>query len=250
MNNSIDKLRFFIKRNFFLIATLLIVIFILFLLKIEKITLPTEEFTLKDIFFPLATIIAYIYIYLGQKKYLSIKPSIKIKVETFKNFAKISCIYENNGGSQISPKNVGLFIDQGVLNDKEKTFFEFPFVLRHETEENKDDCKLSRLCRSESNIEEYIELIVPTRFKDSFRTHIMLRHLSHESIKYIDPGEKFSEDIVIRLPEKGVYRAICIFTTKEPSCICSSKEFFITELGGDECLSNDQREELSTVKQV
>jgi hypothetical protein len=150
------------------------------------------------------------------------KSRLELQVETNGFLARISCSYENLGTKQIIPKNVYLFVDQGVENEG---IFQFPFMLKHEPGEY--DCVLSKRCKAGGLLQFPKELQTEGKFKNTYTLLISLKHLSSESILFIDPGEKFTEDTVIRLPDKGVYRASVVFTATNADCSCATRQFLI-----------------------
>jgi hypothetical protein len=54
-----------------------------------------------------------------------------------------------------------------------------------------------------------------------------LKHLSSESILFMDPGEYFREDKMLELPIQGVYRATLVFTATNADCICTTRQFIV-----------------------
>lgn len=152
------------------------------------------------------------------------KSRLEIQIETNGFLARISCSYENLGTKQIIPKNVYLFVDQGLENEG---IFQFPFMLKHEAGEY--DCVLSKRCKVGGLLQFPKDLQTESKFKNTYTALISLKHLSSESILFIDPGEKFTEDTVLRLPDKGVYRASIVFTATNADCSCATRQFFITE---------------------
>lgn len=150
------------------------------------------------------------------------------------NHVKISACLHNVGTVTIEPDNISVFIDSGIY-DAESKRYEFPFLLKHEIKggKRKYDCILSEYCQSGNEF--YPSDIVNSnisykQFKDTFRTCYKFKHLSEESILYIGAGEDFSEDLIIKLDNPGIYRVILIITAKDKACdcICKSKQFMIT----------------------
>lgn len=148
---------------------------------------------------------------------------LEMQIEIRGNLANISCSYENVGTKRIIPKNVYLFIDQGV--EREDGIFEFPFILRHEVGDF--DCVLGKRCK-DGGLQCYPQdLRLSSRFSNTYSNLYLLKHLSSESIVFIDPGEKFSDSMTIRPPGKGVYRAMVVFTATNADCCCTLKQFII-----------------------
>lgn len=148
--------------------------------------------------------------------------NIELNVEVlYEKFAIITSKIENTGGRKVTPNNVYLFIDEGIL--KEGGNYEFPFLLKHEAGEY--DCVLSEICQREKLA--YPKDLLKKEFHNIHTDCVQLRHLSSESILYVGPGESFSEDVTVELPHPGVYRAMLVFTAKDADCICSSKQFII-----------------------
>lgn len=160
-------------------------------------------------------------------------PKLKadLHVETISDHAIITSRIENIGGKTVTPYNVYLFIDEGIL--REKGYYEFPFLLKHEGGEY--DCVLSKICQKEKL--DYPKDRLGRGFQNIHTDCIQLRHLSSESILYIAPAESFMEDVVVKLPKPGVYRAIIVFTAKDADCICASKQFIVLE-SSEGCVSN------------
>lgn len=152
------------------------------------------------------------------------KSRLELDVATHGTLARITCSFENTGMKRIIPKNVYLFVDQG----KEKQgVLCFPFMLRHETGEN--DCVLSKRCKAGGLVEFPHELRDKDEFANEYSHLVFLKHLSSESILFVDPGEKFSEDAVLRLPKAGVYRATVVFTATNADCTCATRQFILDE---------------------
>ena len=132
-----------------------------------------------------------------------------------------------------------LFIDQPFLS-ADSGVFNANHVLKHEPErkcsimkrnhketKREYNCQLSKLCLS-GELKEYPEELKHPENKGMIFEFKKLDILSPESILYINSGERFSEDVVVRL-EKGVYRVILIgiFGKKKNGCSCANKQFVI-----------------------
>ena len=167
---------------------------------------------------------------------------IDIQVDTTlpDNMVRFSAYIENVGDKSIETKISNLYIDQGipaqVTNDRDSSDvgakrFIFPFILEHrEYIEGRPDCVLCKKCFRDNNYSYPEEIVSPTIKGHSrlLRTHIELDHLSHKSIQYINPKEKFSEDVVVQISEAGVYRVtLFVGTEGEADCSCATKQFYI-----------------------
>ena len=198
-----------------------------------KIVIPAAEPLIKNIstielaaiialFVSIASMAVQLVFYMIRERKAR-KWRLEMQVEIRGNLANIACSYENVGTKRIIPKNVYLFIDQGVEN--EDGTFEFPFILRHEVGE--EDCVLGKRCK-EGGLPCYPQdLRMSSMFESTYCNRLLLKHLSSESIIYVDPGEKFSDSMTIRPPGKGVYRAMVVFTAVNADCCCTLKQFVI-----------------------
>jgi len=167
---------------------------------------------------------------------------IDIQVDTSlpDNMVRFSASIQNVGDKQIETKTSNLYIDQGLpvkltndrnSNDVGAKSFRFPFILEHrESIDGRPDCVLCKKC-FRGNDNNYPEEIVDNSFKQDaslLRTHIVLEHLSHKSVQYINPKEKFSEDVVVQFKVAGVYRVtLFVGTAGEADCSCATKQFYI-----------------------
>ena len=161
---------------------------------------------------------------------------------------RFSATIQNVGNRRIATRFSNLYIDEGVARNTSPSAvkYEFPFILEHKTDVNgRPDCILCTKLR-EKNTFQNENLSYPKdalacdtgRFDSIFHTNIPLRHLSDESIKYIDPQEKFSEDVVMQFKKAGVYRVTFIvlphendtdlkYNAHEADCQCATKQFYI-----------------------
>ena len=153
-----------------------------------------------------------------------------------------SASIENVGDKTIITKSSNLYIDEGIedpkgskidIGEKEEVgaiYYDFPFILQHRKNvKNRPDCVLCIKCRDEKDYKYPIDEI-EERFKNKklYYANILLRHLSDESIQYIYPKEKFSEDVILQFKKSGVYRVTFIVTTDgESDCECATKQFYI-----------------------
>ena len=152
----------------------------------------------------------------------SSKRKIEIDISTTDDYVTITCTIENRGSHRIVPQNVYLFIDEGVETDNIITF---PFCLKHE--EGKNDCVLGIKCKS-GGVNSFPIDILPDNFRNKYHKMVNLKHLSTESVKFIDPGERFSEDATLRTPHNGVFRVMAIWTSVNADCLCCTKQFVIS----------------------
>ena len=169
---------------------------------------------------------------------------IDIQVDTSlpDNMVRFSASIQNVGDKTIETKTSNLYIDQGIptqlTNDRDSSdvgarSFTFPFILEHREDiEGRPDCVLCKKC-FRGNDYSYPEEIVGRAFKSDsqlLRTHILLEHLSHKSIQYINPKEKFSEDVVVQFKSAGVYRVtLFVGCEGEADCSCATKQFYIPQ---------------------
>lgn len=173
---------------------------------------------------------------------------IDINVTTLPNrYVLFSAIVENVGDKTIKTKISNLYIDQGIPEatgnkvDIDGTliegaeYYKFPFILEHKRMVNdRPDCILCTQCRDDENLsypEEQIKKDPDFKGLELYHTNIPLWHLSYKSIAYINPKEKFSEDVIVQFKKKGIYRVTLIVTTAdgEADCECATKQFYIDE---------------------
>jgi hypothetical protein len=179
---------------------------------------------------------------------------IHIHVTVLENrMVSFSASIENVGEKQIVTKTSNLYIDRGIEKPKGKQetnsettsikYYDFPFLLKHIRKtpaiingkrEERPDCILCTRCRDDvtpeypkegvDRIEEFLSN------KEFFCTNVHLQHLSEDSIKYVNPKEKFSEDVIMKFERGGVYRVIFVVTTVgDADCECATKMFYISE---------------------
>lgn len=148
------------------------------------------------------------------------KRKLTLDVVTQKNYATITCKIENSSNKRIIPQNIYLMVEEGIQKD---SVIEFPYLLKHE--EGEFDCVFAGLCKK-GGFTCLPEHLIDTEFKQKYRRIIKLRHLSSETIMFIDPGEEFSEDVVLHL-ESGIYRVTAVWTSVKEDCICGTKQFII-----------------------
>lgn len=148
---------------------------------------------------------------------------LSIDVDVKRSHAIITCTIENKGLERINNMEFYMFIDQPVLNT-DIGIYQANHILKHDCE-HKYNCKLSELCKN-GKICGY-----PKEFKNHKNSYYgvkKLDFLSPESVLYVNPGERFSEDVVVKLNE-GVYRILLvgIFGKKRCHCSCANKQFII-----------------------
>lgn len=224
-------------RNRWLLVLLLLASFISVILIIQTVIAPlpqwrpAEFFAMFTIILSIVTILERSYKNFVQKQYRII-PTLTVSISD-NTHVKINASIHNSGSIRLEPDNISLFVDSGVLNLDTKKY-DFPFLLKHEQKEGRQkyDCILSEYCQSGKSFypKDIVDNDPPNNnFKECFRMCYKLLHLSAESILYIDSGETFSEDIIIKLDTSGVYRAILIVTAKNKDCdcTCTSQQFVI-----------------------
>lgn len=150
---------------------------------------------------------------------------LSLEVTTDKNFAIITSTIENKSINRIRNMKFFLFIDQPVLENN-NGLYKANHVLKHDCA-NKYNCQFSKICKDRS-ISGY-----PSEFKlrnprGLYYSYKKLDFLSPEGVLYVNPGERFSEDVVFSL-KPGVYRVLLIglYGKKLKKCSCANKQFII-----------------------
>lgn len=161
------------------------------------------------------------------------------------NYVLFSAVIENVGDKRITTKVANLYIDQGKEEnigskvnvngtlEPGAVYYDFPFILEHKRFVNgRPDCILCTRCRDDGSLtypEDQIKNNSKFKDLDLYYTNIPLLHLSDKSINYINPKEKFSEDVILQFKNSGVYRVTFIVTTSdgEADCECATKQFYI-----------------------
>lgn len=157
------------------------------------------------------------------KRYSS-KKQLYLEVTVSGENAVITSSIENKGTDRITPKTFYLFIDSGIEKESNgATFFDFPNILVHEG--NDFDCSLAKACKA-GRVQCLPSNLLTSEFHNTYHACYLLKHISSESVNFIDPGESFSEDAIFKLP-KGVYRVILIGTSIEADCMCAHKIFVV-----------------------
>lgn len=154
------------------------------------------------------------------KQNFTAKRKISIESKTQGNYAVITCRIENCSKKRIVPQNIYLMVEAGIEKDG---IIEFPYLLKHE--EGEFDCVFASLCKR-GGFTCLPEHLLEDGFKAQYRKIIKLKHLSSETIMFIDPGEEFSEDVTLKL-NKGIYKATIVWTSVKEDCICGTKQFII-----------------------
>jgi len=115
----------------------------------------------------------------------------------------ITVTIHNRGRGPLIIKRARLFIDEGTLKEENVIF---PELI--EWKEGHENCTLSEWCRKTSEIK-YPDYALK-RFNERIYTKcISLRHLE-EHIKFILPEEHFLEQLILKMPRKGVYRVTLV----------------------------------------
>lgn len=154
------------------------------------------------------------------KQSFTTKRKISIESKIQGEYVIITGRIENLSRKRIIPQNIYLMVESGI---EKNGIAEFPYLLRHE--EGEYDCVLSSLCR-QGGFTRLPEHILEEKFKTQYRQIIKMKHLSSETIMFVDPGEEFSEDVILKL-SKGIYKATIVWTSVKEDCICCTKEFIM-----------------------
>lgn len=154
------------------------------------------------------------------KQSFATKRKISIESKIQGEYVIITGRIENLSKKRIIPQNIYLMVESGIEKDG---IAEFPYLLRHE--EGEYYCVLSSLCR-QGGFTQLPEHLLEEKFKTQYRKIIKMKHLSSETIMFVDPGEEFSEDVILKLG-KGIYKATIVWTSVKEDCICCTKEFII-----------------------
>lgn len=154
------------------------------------------------------------------KQNFTAKRKISIEAKTQGEYAIVTCRIENCSKKRIVPQNIYLMVEAGIEKDG---IIDFPYLLKHE--EGEFDCVFASLCK-QGGFTCLPDHLLEDKFKAQYRKIIKLKHLSSETIMFIDPGEEFSEDIILKL-SKGIYKATIVWTSVKEDCICGTKQFII-----------------------
>lgn len=154
------------------------------------------------------------------KQNFTAKRKISIETETQGEYAIVTCRIENCSKKRIVPQNIYLMVEAGI---EKEGIIDFPYLLKHE--EGEFDCVFASLCK-QGGFTCLPDHLLEDNFKAQYRKIIKLKHLSSETIMFIDPGEEFSEDVTLKL-SKGIYKATIVWTSVKEDCICGTKQFII-----------------------
>lgn len=211
-----------------LIIVISIILWVVLIPKAKKVagTLSINELIASiTLLISLSTIIVKISEKILQQNYTA-KRRISLEANTKNEYTTITCKIENCGTKRIVPQNIYLMVEQGKEKDGVVTF---PYLLKHE--EGEFDCVFANLCKK-GGFSQLPDHLLPLEFQGLYRKIEKMKHLSSETILFLDPGEEFSEDITMKLGH-GVYKATVVWTSVKEDCICTTKEF-IVPLRGDE----------------
>jgi len=174
------------------------------------------------------------------------KYQIDIQVKDLgNNMVSFSATIENVGHKDVIVNVANIYVDEGTETPKGNkfisgkaveegaVFYDFPFLLQHIFDgknPKKSKCVLCRRCRNG-------ELVYPIghveeRFQngDFYYTNIAMRHLTKESITYIESNQKYSEDVILQFKRKGVYRVtFVVISNNNKDCQCATKQFYIND---------------------
>ncbi len=182
-------------------------------------------------------------------KYFSTKKTIDLNVELLNDSVICWGSIANLGHKRILNKNVYLIVSKGVL---ENGLYNFGLPLEHEDDNGKishkeDFCiyaKIMHLCNidqccsckndldlltPQDNFSERTKKIIDRYNKQvsnqTFHRLFVFKGLSKESRLFVDAGEEFSDEIVLKL-KAGVYRAMMVWIPEgKEDCACSVKYF-------------------------
>ena len=157
------------------------------------------------------------------------KKSISIEINTDNGFTIVTCKIANQSTQRIIPKHIYLFTEWGIQPSESNPQACFPFYLKHE-ERNKD-CRLCVACNKTKQLTEFPEGIIKEKKyknkKEFERKAIRLNELCQDGRLFVDPGEEFAQDVVLKFNKSGVYRATVIWISKYSDCICATKLFIV-----------------------
>lgn len=142
------------------------------------------------------------------------------------NTVIISSSIENVGGKRIYTKDACLIIDNGESeNACGITSYRFPFLLKHDVREK--HCELKRIYETRGCFEYPNQFI--NQCPNGVHRCIPLQLLSKDSVQYVSPKEKLSEDIALSFSKSGVYRVTLVVVAEgKTDCSCASKQFYIS----------------------
>lgn len=148
---------------------------------------------------------------------------VSLEVQSLGELTRFSCSIANVGIGDIAIGNTFLFIDQGIFN-KDNLSYMFPFIQKKFLGIEgiaDEDCVACAQCKrndatyplSYPHIHEFY------KGTTAFCNCYSLPHLSSQSILYMAPNERFTEEIMLNL-NQGVYRAILVSVPCPDSCDC------------------------------
>ncbi len=152
---------------------------------------------------------------------MNTKFSLSIDVKVDGKYTRIRCCVENKSNKRVTPKAFYIFVDQPLIDNESGIYYQ-NHILKHECKQN---CRLSDLCSKNLANEFDKEFTIP-HCDQGYFSYKKLDLISSESILYINPGESFSEDVIIKL-KKGVYRILLIGTYDKKGCLCANQQFVI-----------------------
>lgn len=175
-----------------------------------------------------------------QAKRVLVELDMSTEIEGF--YVTLSCSIKNAGTKSIYPNLTNLYITEGIADKKDSNGLQIPILYQFEpiTEHRIDrsrgecfDCKIAEYCKKNGATEDG-EIDFPEKvskeFAGTLRYCCNLRQLSYFTLVHIMPQETFRQDIVLKIPKPGVYRAFVIYTGRGwDDCICTTKIFRIKE---------------------
>lgn len=188
---------------------------------------------------------AYVSYRTSGKKALCMQTGVSVNVSD-NGMVTVSAWIENIGYKRFDTKIANLYIDKGKQIDSSEGIisYKFPQLLEHKEQGERYDCILAERCYKDDTAYPVLRDlgISDEGAYEKLGASIKLRHLSHGSVDFLLPGEKFSEDIVIKL-KGGVYRItlVCVTKTMGCECSCSTKQFYVPGYGDEK--SEEKSEE-------
>lgn len=163
--------------------------------------------------------------------------SIDIDIAVDAQMVTISCSISNIGTKSIFPYLTNLYISEGIeKNENGVIRYDFEDITEHQVDRSSGecfDCKIAEHCKNELINDTSDKISFPpcrddSPFKNKLRFCCNLRQLSYFTLVHIMPKETFRQDVILKIPNSGVYRAFAIYTGKEwDDCICTTKLFTI-----------------------
>jgi uncharacterized protein YciU (UPF0263 family) len=148
------------------------------------------------------------------------KYTIVLSSKVYGHDVIITAVFKNESKNRILLGDFYLFIDKSL--QLKNGIYDFYDITKHDA--NDMDCKLGAKCKNK--LSTFPTDIYDEEYKGIEKIFYNLRHLSANSITFIDPGEVFSEDITFNL-NPGVYRAILVGKPKNHDCMCSNTQFIV-----------------------